>query len=171
MNIPKISICSYIEAERRLVNEPENYEYVISLGSPGAFGISADPLPLGFDKFSGQKLRLEFDDVSYPTPGMLKAGYQPPSRDDAKKIIDFTAEVDGPILIHCAAGISRSSASALILIAQKFGKGKEHEALHYLVTLDDKDPDIFPNELLLYYADNIMDRHGELIMAYREVFF
>jgi len=167
IKIPKISITSAYEAEYRLLNEPEKYEYLLSIGAP----VPSDPPPDGFEEFTGEKIRIEFDDVSYPTQAVLNAGYVPPTLDDAKKIIKFTKDIDHPILIHCAAGISRSSASALILIAQKFGPGKEDESIHYLITLEDKDPEIFPNELLVSHADYLLERDGDLIMAYKKVFF
>lgn len=118
MTIPKISICSLHEAENRLKTNSKDYEYLISLGSPnGDIGFSNESLPASFDSFHGKKLRVEFDDIEFPTENLLQMGYCPPTKEDVRKIIEFCKEVDGPTLIHCAAGFSRSSATAAILIA------------------------------------------------------
>lgn len=165
MDIPSISICSFFEAKNRLCNEPENYDFLLSIGSK-----QTNP-PDGFNNFKGNKLRVEFDDVSDPSPSLLKMGLVPPQRQDIKEIINFCKEVNGPILIHCAAGISRSSASALILIALNMGYGYEKEAVQYLLNLKDKDPLVFPNELMVHYADNILGHKRNLVNAYNDQFY
>lgn len=164
--LPRISIVSQPEAQRRLLEEPEDYDYVVSLGPSQA---KYKP-PKGFDEFPGQKLRVEFDDIVFASPTMLQMGYIPPSRDDVKQILEFVKKIDGPSLFHCQAGISRSSASALIHIADKLGPGEEVAAVNYLKQLEDKSEDIFPNELILFYADELMERRGALTDAFREYF-
>lgn len=164
MKIPPISICSRREASLRLYAEPGKYEYVVSIGSPG------DDLPEYYEEFEGQKARFEFDDVKNH-PINIKAGYIPPTINDMKDIIEFLQIVDGPVLIHCAAGISRSSATALTLITMKMGEGYEQAAVHYLITLKDKSPDIFPNESMIQYADRLLGREGRLEAIYRHIFF
>lgn len=164
MNIPPISITSCHEAGLRLTNDPQKYQFVISIGAP------EDQRPDGFDTFHGQKLRLEFDDVSSSSPFFVKIGYIPPTRNDVKRLIDFCHIIDGPTLIHCAQGISRSSASALALIATKMGKGYEKATIRHLLSLKDKDPNIDPNELIVHYTDSILELQGELISAYKDQF-
>ena len=169
MKIPKISICSWKEAQNRLISKPNEYESLISIGGKKTEN-NQYPTPQGFDEFSGRKIRLEFDDLIFPIPLILNMGYLPPTSEDVAKIINFCQGIQGPTLIHCAAGISRSSAAALILIALKMGAGHEEEAVHHLITLKDKDPDIFPNEMMLAFADEIMDLEYRLVNAFRNVF-
>lgn len=69
------------------------------------------PVP-GFDHFAGLKLSLGFDDVTKEW-----MGYVPADTADVAKIVAFARAVNGPTLIHCAAGISRSTAAAMAIPA------------------------------------------------------
>ncbi|MEC9369178.1 MAG: protein-tyrosine phosphatase family protein, partial [Pseudomonadota bacterium] len=61
----------------------------------------------------GRHLRLAMNDVTEPLPGMV-----PPSEQHVSDLIDFALEWDrkAPMLIHCWAGISRSTAAAFITL-------------------------------------------------------
>lgn len=69
--------------------------------------------PVWFDNVGCPKLRIRFDDVTRP-----HLWYVGPSAEDAHDILRFLAEtLSEPVLIHCAAGISRSSAAAFLRLA------------------------------------------------------
>ena len=72
-----------------------------------------------------KQLVLKFDDISMPVDGYIE-----PHEFDIEKALLFADQVgNGSLLIHCHAGISRSSAIALAIIAKTLGAGKEMEAL------------------------------------------
>jgi predicted protein tyrosine phosphatase len=56
-----------------------------------------------------QHLRLTFNDINAITPGLVA-----PQQRDAERLVKFIKDWDqeAPLLIHCWAGISRSTASA-----------------------------------------------------------
>ena len=63
------------------------------------------------------------------------------------------------MLIHCKAGISRSSAIALAIISKNFGKGKEIDSIK---TLEKINPHARPNKLLVWLTDEILGRKMKL---------
>lgn len=71
-----------------------------------------DPLHAG----EHDRLELRFDDIIAPRPGL-----EMPQPDHAKRIIEFgraaRAHEDPAFLVHCHAGVSRSTAAALLLLA------------------------------------------------------
>lgn len=140
--------------------------WVISIGSP------EDKPPAGFaDRSLASKLRLEFNDVTYHRPW---AGYQAPQEDDIRRLVAFGERAkDGRVLVHCAAGVSRSSAAALILLAMRHGMGNEMAAMEQLLA-DTKTATglklrnhemITPNRRMVWLADQVLERGGALYEA------
>jgi len=168
MKIPRITIASLDQANNILpLNGKEgelgkiDYKYLISIGSDA---------PKCIHSFSGRVFRLEFDDITH-----ADARYNLITHYQVQQIIDFCQEIinaPGDVFIHCAQGISRSSACALILLSMIFGKGKESEAVAYLENgeMCEHDPDIHPNELILSYADQLLNRENLLLYEYKKVF-
>ena len=70
---------------------------------------------------------------------------------------------DGSLLIHCHAGISRSSAIALAVIARRLGSRKEEVAVN---TLEHINPNCRPNKSIVEKTDEFLERDGKL---YKEV--
>jgi predicted protein tyrosine phosphatase len=66
---------------------------------------------------------------------------------------------DGSLLIHCHAGISRSSAVALAIIANKLGEGKERDSVK---TLKKINPHSRPNKSIVWMTDEILLRNKKL---------
>lgn len=103
-----MAITSEPDALRAAAEEPT--WAVLSIRDSGM-----DPLPF---ETTAPQLHLSFDDLQQmPNPWALMAGDLPPGRREARQIVDFArlcAETQVPgLLIHCAAGISRSSAACL----------------------------------------------------------
>ena len=101
--------------------------------------------------------RINFDDVEEPD----KFGYQPPSLMDVRKIIDWceTVKEDDSVIIHCAAGKSRSTAAMLILLYLKNGRNIQI-ARDKLLEIR---PEASPNKLICAYADDLLkNRNNEL---------
>ena len=84
-----------------------------------------------------KQLILRFDDINQPMDD-----YIVPQMSHIKRALEFADKFeDGSLLIHCHAGISRSSAIALAVIAKRLGSGKEEKAdmvykqVSYITTL------------------------------------
>ena len=123
---------------------------VVSIMAPGD-AVVATPgwLP------SSSHLHLGFDDVVATTDG-----YAAPSRLQMAQLIAFA---DGwteaaPMLVHCMAGISRSSAAALIVAARR-RPGREAELARRLRRVG---PWFTPNETMVALADELLACDGRL---------
>jgi HEAT repeat protein/predicted protein tyrosine phosphatase len=154
-HLPKLLITSEAEASEYLLDPITGFfiESLISIGSPGIMP------PQGFMKIPN-RLRLEFDDIETP---ISDPDYCLPCFDDIIKVINFVAKMprsDGRILIHCHAGISRSTAIALTVCATILGAGKEEEAI---VAVLMSRPQAKPNRWIVELADMALERDGKLI--------
>src|ERR1700686_1651017 len=100
------------------------------------------PDPPAFAEFAPhRRLTLRFHDIIEPTPGWL-----PPSRDDVARLLEFGRELDQPaqshLLVHCHAGVSRSTAAAALILAQAHPERAGREALEAVAQLR---PRAWPN--------------------------
>ena len=106
-----------------------------------------------------KQLILRFDDINQQMDD-----YVIPQISHIKRALDFADKIeDGSLLIHCRAGISRSSAIALAVIAKRLGSGKEEEAVN---TLEHINPNCRPNKSIVEMTDELLERDGKL---YKEV--
>jgi predicted protein tyrosine phosphatase len=100
-------------------------------------------------------LRLTFHDVDEPESGA-------PERHHVEALIGFLhARPRASVLFHCMAGISRSTAAALIAMTLDW-PGREREAA---MLMRRRAPHAWPNRLILRHADAILGREGRLIAA------
>lgn len=104
-------------------------------------------------------LHIDVDDITCPTDG-----YNHPCEDHVARLLKFVATWDrtAPIVIHCYAGISRSTASAF---AAACALRPEHEELAIAQELRRLSPTAMPNSLIVSLADRILDRRGRMIAA------
>lgn len=106
------------------------------------------------------QLVLAFNDIS-----RLDRHWVAPSIDHVSQAIEFARQhKDGKLLIHCAAGVSRSPAIALAIIADRLGAGRENEAVEYVFSTFKS---IDPNERVVACADRILERDRALLGAFR----
>jgi predicted protein tyrosine phosphatase len=68
------------------------------------------------------------------------------------------------VLVHCEAGVSRSSAAALIMYACWLGPGREREAMDRVLS---QRPVAVPNRRMVEIADRLLDRGGRLLHVLR----
>ena len=113
--------------------------------------------PAGFDP--GRHLKLGLDDIADPA-----AGDHPPARAHIDSLLTFARgwDAQAPLLIHCWAGISRSTAAAFILLCDRLGPGSEQKIAQGLRA---RAPHAFPNPLLVRLADEALAREGRMIAA------
>ncbi|WP_439814301.1 tyrosine phosphatase family protein [Zavarzinia sp. CC-PAN008] len=103
-------------------------------------------------------LRLGMNDVASPGPGLL-----PPAVEQVQDLIDFVQTWDetAPMLIHCFAGISRSTASAFVTMCL-LNEGQEREAA---MVLRKAASHAAPNRRIVALADDLMGRGGRMVDA------
>ena len=118
-----------------------------------SIGDSDDDLPAGYDNVA-HKLRLLVADV------VTELGA---TEEDVRQIIrlaDGLRSGTGRVLIHCEAGVSRSSAAALIMYACWLGPGHEREAMERVLA---QRPVAIPNRRMVELADRLLGRGGRLV--------
>jgi len=122
--------------------------YLVSIGEP------REELPAGYENVA-RRLRLHFADTV--------AGELSPTKEDVERIVELAETMrssSGRILVHCAAGISRSSAAALIMHAVWLGPGRERDALERVLR---QRPLARPNRRMVELADELLGRDRQLI--------
>ena len=104
-------------------------------------------------------LWLQLHDISAPMDG-----YVIPERRHVERLIGFVRNWprETPLVVHCYAGVSRSTAAALIVLCALNPGLEEREAAQ---ALRDASPTATPNRLLIRHADAILSRQGRLIAA------
>jgi len=134
---------------------------VISIGDPGSTKCA------GYGRLTCPHLRLEFDDIvaKYPPE---RTDVQLVHEDDVKKALNvgnrayLGLKVDQYVVVHCAAGISRSTGIAYALRCQATKPGQEDDAL--MATFDENSW-ANPNSRVVWLADKLLGRGGAMINA------
>jgi predicted protein tyrosine phosphatase len=156
--VPHVTVTDRDSARDILLKAPSDYAAVLSISDVG------DEAPAGFREFTGLKLALNFDDVTN-----TKYGYTPADISDVEKIVAFARAVNGRTLVHCAAGVSRSTAAALAIPALRF-EASEDNAKKLCRWLVDVRFCAKPNPHVLVMIDSITGWRGMLARAARERF-
>jgi predicted protein tyrosine phosphatase len=91
-----------------------------------------------------------------------------PGENHVRKLLDFARSWDrkAPLLIHCFAGISRSTAAAYIVTAALAPQREEAEIAAALRRLS---PSATPNLRLIAIADRLLDREGRMVGAIESI--
>lgn len=100
------------------------------------------------------QLALQFHDID-----MTMLGYVEPEPEHIQQALAFARETDGPLLVHCRAGVSRSTAIALVIAADRLGAGHERQACEWLRRIY---PQAQPNRLVVFLADEVLKRNMAL---------
>src|ERR1700678_2980346 len=115
------------------------------------------PTPPGFP--AARHLKLGVNDIVDPA-----AGTAPPQRAHIDALLEFSRGWDAskPIVIHCWAGISRSMASAFVILCDRLGPDREIEIA---LAMRRRAPHAQPNALLVRHADEALGRSGRMVAA------
>lgn len=166
MPTPLITIASY-QLAHDLLDGPlaVNFKHVISINNPH----TGAPRPLA--NHPGRHLVLEFHDYTRSSPFGGLDVVRLPSPEHVRRILEFAEGVrpDEHLLVHCAAGISRSSAAALAVIASRLEPSEESARRAVDELLDVKEA-IRPNEDMVEYTDAALGYSGHLAAAWATTF-
>ncbi len=112
---------------------------------------------------AGRHLRLGINDITEPMEGLVA-----PDAGTVRSILDFGKgwHAGQPILIHCWAGISRSSATAFILACERNPDVAEAEIAAHIRAVS---PIAHPNARLVALADDMLARRGRMVDAVRAI--
>lgn len=119
------------------------------------------PTPQGIeDRFH---LRLSFNDITAPL-----AGHIAPSDQHVAAILDFAQRWPrtAPLVVHCFAGISRSTAAAYMIACALDPEAREDAIA---AELRSASPTATPNSLMNALADVRLGRSGRMIRAIQAI--
>lgn len=110
-----------------------------------------------------QQLVLRFVDMDAdwpePVPSNDPWRHRLATKDDVIAALSFASNHER-LLVHCEAGVGRSTATALAIIAERMGKGREAEAMAEVLRLR---PEASPNLRVVELADDILGCDGALL--------
>lgn len=104
-------------------------------------------------------LKLAMNDICEPSPGHVE-----PCESHVEELIAFAGRWDrkAPLLIHCWAGISRSTAAAFVVLCSLNPKACEFGIAN---ALRQASPTAYPNRRLVSLADGMLARQGRMVEA------
>jgi len=149
--MPYLVICSLARlAATARVHRPNRMLTVISESTPV-------PRPDGID--SNNHLHLTFNDIGIDTPGLVS-----PAEGHVRAMLDFACDWDrgAPMLIHCFAGVSRSTAAAYAIA---LALDPSRDARMAAENLRFQSPTATPNRKLIALADALLGRNGAMVEA------
>jgi predicted protein tyrosine phosphatase len=110
---------------------------------------------------TSERLTLRFHDVIAPTPGSVS-----PEPTHVEAILEFGRKLPdcdpAHLLVHCHAGVSRSTAAMTALLAQAHPDVAEADILAHVRSIR---PQTWPNSLMIAFADRQLGRNGRLLAA------
>ncbi len=130
--------------------------HVLSILDPGW------PEPEALNDFDvHNRLKLRFHDIIDPHPEWTM-----PQQWDVELVLAFGRELgqgeDDHVLVHCHAGVSRSTAAATLILAQNHPDRPAEELLRAIAQMR---PRAWPNLRILEIGDALLGRHGEIVAA------
>jgi predicted protein tyrosine phosphatase len=108
-------------------------------------------------------IRFHIHDISAPL-----AGCALPGPEHIEQLIEFARDWDGqgPIVVHCWAGISRSTAAAYTALCAINPAASEQLIA---VRLRQASPTAYPNRLMIRLADTALGRNGRMVAAIESI--
>src|SRR5271165_4134545 len=143
-----LTVCGLDELER---HERGGVTHVLSILDPDW------PEPAAFETFGPHfRATFRFHDAIEAAPGVVL-----PQKRDVEAILAFGRDAGGisHLLIHCHAGVSRSTAATLMILAQAHALASEGSLVDLLVKIR---PQAWPNLRMVTFADELLGRNGRL---------
>jgi predicted protein tyrosine phosphatase len=108
-------------------------------------------------------LFLGINDIVEPAEGLVA-----PALEHVQELIDFIGRWDQahPLVVHCFAGISRSTAAAFIALCAVNPKRTEADIAQRLRAAS---PTATPNARIVAFGDEILGRHGRMSAAIQSI--
>lgn len=150
-----IHICSLARLEETVAR--------VQAGSVVSLLATGTPLTRPASISEDRHLTLWMNDIVDAAPDMT-----PPGVDHVERLIAFATAWDRrrPKVIHCFAGISRSTAAAYITVAALSPERNEMELARSLRAAS---PSATPNPKLIAIADDMLGRQGRMVDAIRSI--
>jgi predicted protein tyrosine phosphatase len=147
--MPHITVCSLADLHKT----------VDRVGASHAITLINGQTPVAPPVYDDNYLRLDFNDIAVETQGLVA-----PAKEHVIKLLEFVKGWDrqAPMVIHCFAGISRSTASAYIAT---LALEPERDAFELAAELRALSPSATPNPRLIAFADALLGRNGDMIAA------
>jgi predicted protein tyrosine phosphatase len=153
METGSVTVTTLTRARRK----KRRFDAVITIEDPG----QRNPLRFHVNPHP-EHLVMKFEDVDFHDPAVAL-----PQREHVQAAIEFgRRHVTDRILVHCKAGIARSTALALAIIADRLGPGNEGMAVERLLSVR---PEAVPNLLILDMADTLLESGGALVEAWMSI--
>jgi predicted protein tyrosine phosphatase len=151
----RTTICGIEELEQHCAL---GVTHVLSILDPSA------PEPPAFGAFGEhERIELRFDDIIEELPDRA-----PPQRAHVEQLLalgrDLLAEPghEPHLLVHCHAGISRSTAAMTLILAQACPERSASEIVGEVLRIRAK---AWPNLRIIEFGDALLGRGGELVSA------
>jgi predicted protein tyrosine phosphatase len=124
---------------------------------------NVDQVPRPVSVLPANHLKVSMDDITEPMEG-----YTPPSAAHVERVLNFVRGWDrtAPLVIHCYAGVSRSTASAFAAACMLNPHRDEVEIARKLRAAS---PIASPNRLIISLADKALGRDGRMIRALEQI--
>jgi len=137
--------------------------HVLSILDPGW------PVPSAFGTYGEhERLELRFHDIIEDEAGMI-----PPRLEHIERLLAFGRDLmaeppsGAHLLVHCHAGVSRSTASMAVILAQAQPARPAEAAFDKVLRIR---PGAWPNLRIVELADALLGRQGELVAAAHGVY-
>jgi predicted protein tyrosine phosphatase len=127
------------------------------------------PVPEAFGEYGEhEKLELRFHDIIEDTPDQIA-----PRREHVAALLEFGRDLmaepreNAHLLVHCHAGISRSSASMVLILAQGLKEVPAERIVAEVLRIREK---AWPNLRLIEMGDAMLGRGGTLVRAVHDLY-